>query len=66
MNNTEAELKKRIMDAEYKIKVLEDEQKSMKQEIDIQLFFLNNQLKICEMVANRIEKNIFKLSRRNP
>lgn len=66
MNNTEAELKKRIMDAEYKIKVLEDDQKRMKQEFDTQMYFLNNDLKICEMVAKRIEENVFKLSRRIP
>lgn len=62
----EADLRRRLVELEAKVKEMELDKKRMEQDFDTKLYFLNNDIKICEMYAKRIEENVFKLSRRIP
>lgn len=60
----EADLRRRLVELEAKVKEMELDKKRMEQDFDTKLYFLNNDIKICEMYTKRIEENVFKLSRR--
>ena len=62
----EVDLRRRLVELETKVKEMELDKKRMEQDFDTKLYFLNNDIKICEMYAKRIEENVFKLSRRMP